>query len=381
MSTFLAPVTSHHPLHSIAFKFEDESVETILRDIEWSMGRTCITPVAIFNTVEIDGTDISRASLHNVSIFQEFELGIGDTISIFKANQIIPQVLENKTKSNTATIPNICPVCGSNTAIRTSKLTKILVCTSNKCKGTLLSRIVHFASKKAMNIDGLSSETIEKFIDNNIIESFADIYRIEEYKDKIICIEGFGKRSYEKLIKSIEKSKKVKLHKFIISLGIPNIGTKASKTISKYFNGEWLLFEQAIIDGFNFRCLDDFGDIMHKNIYKYFQNKDNIKLYSELLEFIEFETNDLEQSNIIIKDNPFIGKKVLATGTLERYSRDGIKARLESIGAIPISGVSKKTDYVIAGSAAGQLKIDKANELNIPILTEMEFLKMIGDII
>ena len=370
--------TSHHNNDGYAFKFEDETAETTLRGIEWSMGRTgCLTPVAIFDTVELDGTEVSRASLHNISIIENLELGIGDTVSVAKMNMIIPQIVENHTRSNSLVIPDICPVCGGKTAINQDNDSKVLVCTNSNCSGKLLGRFTHFVGKSGMNIDGLSEATLEKFIDNDWLESFYDIYCLDKHKDEIVNTDGFGVRSYEKLWDAIQNSRNVNMDHFMVALGIPNIGKTASKTISKYFNSDWFAFEQAILDEFDFTQLEDFGQTMNSSIYKWYDDFNERQMWTMLtiyMNFVKPETNSV--NNATVQDNAFSGKIVVVTGTLVNFSRTTIQEKLESLGAKVSGSVSKKTDYVLAGSEAGS-KLSKAKELGVRVLNEKEFLEMI----
>jgi DNA ligase (NAD+) len=363
--------TGHHLRSQIAFKFYDEEVLTTLTDVEWTMGKTgCLTPTAVFDTCEIDGTDVSRASLHNVSIFKELQLGIGDEITVYKANQIIPQLRENLTKSNTLSIPNTCPICGESTQIIKENKSEILYCANSRCKGKLLGRLSNFVSKPSMNIDGLSEATLEKFIENGWLENFIDIYYLNEHKDEIINMDGFGQKSWNKLCESIEKSKTVKLENFIVALGIPNVGKSASKAISKAFNGDAIEFAHRTFYGFDFTQLQDFGETMNDNIIEYVhENLDIIDDLIHLLNFIQPERNEI---NCLLQ-----GKTIVVTGSLNHFTRTEIQENLEKLGAKVSGSISKKTDYLIAGENAGS-KLDKAQELGISVLTESDFLTMIG---
>ena len=362
--------TSHHNNDGLAFKFEDETADTTLLNVEWSMGRTgTLTPVAVFKTVELDGTDISRASLHNISIIENLKLGIGDNISVQKCNLIIPQIVENYTQSNSLEIPNSCPICNGKTEIEQLNDSKELICTNPNCKGKLLGKFTHFVSKNAMNIDGLSEASLEKFIEKGWLKTFSDIYDLSKYKNDIINMDGFGEKSYNKLIQAIEKSKNVKLENFIVALGIDNIGKTASKTISKFFKGDWTAFENAWRIDFDFTNLDDFGRKMNDSLYEYF-SKDEMRWYDLVCEmkFIK-PTETINADSSSSANNKFQNKTIVITGSFENYTRDTMQAKLESMGAKVSSSVSKKTDYVMVGTDAGS-KLTKARDLGIEILSE-----------
>lgn len=361
---------AHHNRDGLAYKFADETVDTTLLNVEWSMGRTgTLSPVAVFQTVELDGTDVSRASLHNISIIENLKLGIGDNISVQKCNLIIPQIVENYTQSNSLEIPNTCPICNSKTKIEQLNDSKELICTNSNCKGKLLSKFTHFVSKAGLNIDGLSEATLEKFIDNGWLKTFSDIYDLKKYKNEIINMDRFGKKSYEKLIHAIENSRNVTLDHFIVALGIPNIGKTASKTISKFFKGSWITFENAILGGFDFTVLDDFGQIMNNSIYDWYKFVKEPNIWAGLSYKMNFTELNITSENTATTNNKFQGKTIVVTGSFENYTRDTMQVKLESIGAKVSSSVSKKTDYVMVGKDAGS-KLTKARDLGIEILSE-----------
>lgn len=370
-------VTGHHPKHSLAFKFYDEEVETVLRDIEWGMGKTGqLTPVAVFDPVEIDGTIVERASLHNISIMKELELSYGDTITVYKANMIIPQVNDNldRSLSNICTPPSKCPICLHDTKIVKENDTEVLVCTNVHCKGKLLGIISHAVSKNALNIDGLSEATIEKFIDLGWISSIKDIYHLSEHKYDMVQLNGFGGTSVKKLLESIEKSRNTTLDRFIYSLSIPLIGRSASKTISKYFNGDVNKFMEAWKCGYGFAWnhLDDFGASMHNSMAKFYLDNYN-DINSLLNEFTFEETSD---SNI---SNKLEGKIFVITGSLNQFSnRDEVKNKIESLGGKVSGSISAKTSYLVNNDInSTSSKNKKAKQLNIPIITESELLNML----
>lgn len=370
--------TSHHPLHSMAFKFKDEAETTILRRIEWSVGRTgAITPVALFDTVILDNTEVSRASVHNLSIIEELELGIGDSISIVKANQIIPQIEENFTRSNNLEIPDKCPVCGGIAIIEQLNDSKVLYCTNKDCSAKLFKRFCHFVSRDAMNIDGFSEAGIELFINKGFLKTFDDIYNLEKYRNEIIKLEGWGIRSYNKLIEAINNSKKVEMNRFLYALGIPNIGKSASKTIAKAFNNDWFAFEGALCNDFDFTQLEDFGKVSNDSLYKWYNDANERNMWTMmtvLLDFIKPEKKEVTNTN-----NIFARTKVYCTGTFASYKKEELKAMLEGLGAEFSSGYAKSLDYLIVGSLKGSSKEDKAKKDGVKIMTEEEFLKTIKE--
>lgn len=369
--------TGHHENCRIALKWADETYETILRDVEWNTTRTgLINPVAIFDEVNLGGALTTRATLHNISIIEKLELGIGDTITIYRANMVIPKVDDNLTRSNTLKIPTVCPVCGAYTEIKQDNDAKVLICTNNSCGGMLLSKFVHFTSKKAMDIEGLSEATLEKFINLGWLKTFPDIYRLNEYQEQIENLDGFGKKSYVNLWSAIEKSKNTTFDRFICSLGIPNIGRTASKTISKRFNGNWFEFNDAGQRGFDFTELEDFGETMNKAIRSYFNNLTNYNICTALVDILNFEKPSGNDINVGSKIN---GLTFVITGSVEHYkNRDELKQEIESRRGKVSGSVSAKTDYLINNdvtSTSGKNK--KANELGIKIISENDFLEMI----
>ena len=373
--------TSHHNNDGIAFKFEDETAETVLREIEWSMGRTGqLTPVAIFDPIELDGTIVTRASVHNLSYIKDYDLNIGDKLKVYKANMIIPQILENISATERGTkhgvqYPNACPVCGGSIRVEQVNDTESVYCDNPKCNGKKLGKFSHYVSKPAMNIDGLSEATLEKFINNGWLTDFIDLYHLNRYDKEIMRMEGFGKRSYDKLMTAIEASKSTTLTRLLISLGIPYIGKTASKAISNYCAGDPYKFIELINDDFNWMQLEDFGEVMSASLKDWFSDDDNFKLYHCIVGHLNIQIEKVITTPVA--DNPFNGKTVVATGSLQNFTRDGIGKKLEELGAKVGNSVSKKTDYVIAGEKAGS-KLTKAKELGVPVLTETEFMAMIG---
>lgn len=378
--------TSKFPRHSMAFKFYDEAEETVLRDIEWQVGRTgIITPVAIFDTVELDGTDVNKASLHNISIIEGLELGIGDTIAVYKANQIIPQVRENLTKSNVGTlkIPEFCPECGGTTRVKQSEKAKILVCTNDNCKAKLVQRIKHYCSKNTMNVEGLSEKTIEKFIEKGFLNSISDIYTLKDRKE-IKRMEGFGAKSFNKLVESIERSKKCKLENFIYALGIPNVGKTTAKTLVEFVKEMPYLTDNSPSENLvkmNFLTVEkllkmkDCGEIVANSVVDWFSSQSNIDLVNSFVEELEFIEENKEV--IIAKDNPLKNKHVYPTGKFSLKKND-LKKELEKLGAIVESGYKKSLDYlIVAGDTSKSSKKDRAIKDNVELFTEDELMKLI----
>ena len=368
-------MTGHHPKHSLAFKFYDEEVTTTLRDIEWSMGKTgSLCPVAIFDSVEIDGTEVSRASVHNWSMVQDLELGIGDTITVYKANMIIPQIADNLTRSGTATFPDECPICGGLTKIIKDKDTKVVICDNPNCKGKLLGKLSHFVSKNAANIDGLSEQTLEKLIGLGWLNSFQDIYKLSEHKDEMSKLDCFGKRSVEKLLDAIEKSRSITLDRFIYALCIPLIGRSASKTIAKHFKSDYDSFHDALFDEFNFTHLDDFGETMNKSLHVWYAN--NKHMMREIVQEFTFEKVEEKSGSVDLS-----GKVFVITGSLVHYkNRDELVGVIEGLGGKVSGSVSAKTSYLINNNVTSTSgKNSKAKQLGIPIISEEDFIKMIGE--
>lgn len=370
--------TGHHENRLIALKWQDELYETEFLGVELATTRTGMVSITgLFKPVEIDGAIVSRAYLHNYDIFEGFQFGVGDKIQVYKANMIIPQIAENLTRSNTYRLPIDCPCCGGPLEIiRTTGGTRQLFCSNIPCEAKLVQKFAHFCEKTRMDIEGLSATTLEKLLGHGWIHNFSDLYRLERYKDEIINTEGFGLKSYERLQASIDKSRNCTLAKFIAGLGIPMVGRHAGRELDKVFGGDWNAFEKAIQNGFDFTTLTDFGEMMHKNIYQWYADADEARLWRPLLEQITF-IKTKENNTMTNPNNPFAGKTVVATGKLQNYTRDGIQSRLLELGAKPASSVTKKTDYLIVGEKAGS-KLVKAHALGIPTLTEQEFENMAG---
>lgn len=361
--------TAKFPKNGIAFKWADEQAETTLLEIEWSPSRTgLINPVAIFEPVELEGTTVSRASLHNVSMVENLELAVGDRITVYKANMIIPQIAENLTRSGMKPVPCKCPVCNGETKIQDLNGVKTLYCVNGLCPAKSIKLYSHFASRDAMNIEGMSEETLVKFIDFGYIREFSDIYHLDRYKDNIISEKGFGQKSYDKLIDSIEKSRRVELPNLIYSLGILNIGLSNAKVICKYFDYdiEKLLNttreEMESIDGIGFVIADSF--------ISYFENEMKLEQFKNLLQelsVIKHENNELQNLE---------GKVFVITGSVNHFeNRNALKDYIEKRGGKVTGSVTSKTDYLINNdSASTSSKNRKAKELGVQIITEDEFL-------
>lgn len=369
--------TGHHEARLIALKWADELYETRFKDLDVAVTRTgMVSLTGVFDPVVIDGTQVSRAYLHNYDNYQNLKLGRGDTIQVYKANMIIPQIAENLTRSGTCRVPAHCPCCGKALCIHiTNGGTRQLFCENPDCSAKLVQKFVHFCEKTRMNIEGLSERTLELLLSHGWLHNFSDLYKLEQHREEIIQTENFGVKSFERLQASIEKSRHCTLAQFIAGLGIPMVGRHAGRDLDRYFHGSWEEFEQAIQNNFDFTRLPDFGEVMHNNIYTWYADAEERKLWHPLLDHIEFKKEN--ETMETIKNNPFEGKTVVATGKLENYTRDGIQAMLLSLGARPSSSVTKKTDYLIAGAKAGS-KLNKAQELGIRILNEDEFEAMIG---
>lgn len=376
--------TGHHFKDGIAFKYNDEYFETILRNIEWTPTRTGeISPVAIFDTVEIDGCDVSRATLHNLSFIEELELMPGCRILVSKRNQIIPHVEDNLDRGNFSMdklLPKNCPCCGKTTRIHKSfngsKETKTLFCDNNECNMQNIRRFVHFASKKAMDIEGLSENTLEKFISKGWLYDFTDIYGLNKYRNEIIKLDGFGEKSWDRLWNAIEKSKNTTFERFLISIDIPMIGNSASRELCRCFEGSLRAFEVAALSNYDFTQLPDFGETLHNNIHEWFREEENLILWEELKNMVNIEKK--EMNNNEIQNNPFVGLTIVVTGKVEPYTRSEINAKIESLGAHAGSSVSKKTDYLICGENAGS-KLAKAQSLGIKVLSPSEFFSMVTE--
>lgn len=381
--------TAHHDNRLLARKFKDDTYETILKDIEWTMGQTgVLTPTAVFEPVEIDGTIVERASLHNVSIMNGLELSYGDTISVYKANMIVPQVDDNldRTMTNVCIPPDKCPVCGAPTEIVTSDdgNTQILVCTNEACPGKLLGKLKLFVSKEGINVEGLSEATLQIFIDKGWLRNIADIYELHNYKTTMMTMKGFGKKSVEKLLESIEKSRNVTMANFIRALGIPMIGKVQAKALSDFCNGDILKFKEHIMNRTNFSKIEGFGERRNKNIYEWFSNGNNVIIYNRLRKELNVMNNEIEKNETVNGNENGIclnGQTFCITGKLNHFSnRDALVEVIQNHGGNYVSSVTAKTNYLINNDVTSQSsKNKKAHEVGCKIISEEDFLGMIGE--
>lgn len=365
--------TAKFPRDSIAFKWADELAETTLLNVYWNTSRTgLINPIAIFEPVELEGTTVERASLHNLSIVENLKLGIGDKITVYKANMIIPQVAENLTKSNNIEIPRVCPVCGEDTIVISLRDGKALKCPNPNCKAQRVSSLEHFVSRDAMNIEGLSEATLEKFIEKGFIDNYTDLFRLDKYKEEIINMEGFGEKSYNNLISAIEKSKMINLPNFIYALGINNVGLSNAKLLCKKCHNNIDEIRKADFD--TLISIDGFGEIIAESIIKYFNNKENNALIDNVLKYITFVVAEETTSDLKLENKTFV-----VTGDVHIYkNRKELQSHIEMLGGKVTGSVSAKTNYLINNDVnSSSSKNKKAKELNIPILSEEDFLALI----
>ena len=379
--------TGHHYKDGIAFKFEDDTYETVFRSIEWETSRSGeIAPVALFDPVEIDGCSVSRASLHNLSFIKALELHPGCRILVSKRNMIIPHIEENLDRGRFSKnlIPKKCPCCGKSVRVFSragdkGKLIETLHCDNPDCGNRILRKFVHFAEKKAMDISGISEATIACFMGKGFLHTFHDFYHLDRYRNEIIQMDGFGEKSYQKIQESVDRSRNTTFVKYVVAMDIPMIGRTASRVLDHYFNGDLQEFAKAAVDCFDFTSLPDFGETMSRNIWEWFHDGENLKLWKSLQKELNFEKREdktMENKNSNTDSNPFTGCTIVATGKLENFTRDGINSKIISLGATAGSSVTRKTNYLICGEKPGS-KLAKAKELGIPVLTEQEFLEMI----
>lgn len=364
--------TSKFPRNAMAFKWSDERQVTKLKYIEWSPSRTgLINPVAVFEPVELEGTTVSRASLHNVSIFEDLMLGVGDEISVYKANMIIPQVYENLTKSNTEKVPDTCPACGSHATIKQDNESKVLLCTNPDCQIKHIKQYALMASRDALNIDGLSESTLEKFLSKGFIKNDSDIFKLDRYKDEIVNMEGFGKRSYEKLMAALEEAKHTNVARFLYSLGINGIGSANAKMIAKYFDND---IDKIITAGKDELLeIEGIGEVLANSIVEFFKDSKNIENVKSLREILIFEAEESAGSD------SFAGKVFVITGSLEHFTnRNELKELIENNGGKVSGSVSSKTNFLINNdTASNSSKNKKAKELGVEIISEEDFLKLL----
>ena len=363
--------TAKFPRDSLAFKWADEQAQPRLLEVEWSPSRTgLINPVAVFEPVELEGTTVTRASLHNVSILRALGLGIGDEITVYKANMIIPQVADNLTRSNDLEIPAVCPACGESTTLQDVNGVQSLYCMNPLCSAKQIKGFSHFVSRNAMNIDGLSDATLEKFISMGFLKDLSDIFHLNQHEEAIVEMDGFGQKSYDNLMKSIENARKVAMAKFIYSLGISGIGLANAKVIVSYFEKDFERIIHATEE--ELVAVDGIGEVLAKAFCDFFANPQRMQIVNELLAEITFEKeeNDSEQT--------LEGKTFVITGSVERFAnRNELKDYIEKLGGKVTGSVSKNTDYLINNDVtSNSSKNKKARELSIPILSEEEFVRI-----
>ncbi|HJC89890.1 MAG TPA: NAD-dependent DNA ligase LigA [Candidatus Mediterraneibacter excrementigallinarum] len=366
--------TAKFPRDSFAFKWADEIRETTLLEIEWSPSRTgLINPVAIFEPVELEGTTVSRASVHNISIMEELELGVGDTIQVYKANMIIPQIAENLTRSGVKDIPKVCPVCGGPTKIRMENETKTLYCTNPRCQAKHVKAFALFASRDAMNIEGLSEATLEKFIMNGFIKDFTDIFHLERYEDEIKNMEGFGEKSYQNLQASIRNARVTTLPRLVYSLGIPNIGISNARMICQALGNDPERVMNATEEELD--EIQGVGEVIAKTFAEYFADEEHRDIFRRLLDEVEIPEEETPAGG-----QNLAGINFVITGSVEHFANRGeVKEEIEKRGGKVTGSVTSKTNYLINNDVnSTSSKNRKARELGIPIISEEEFMKMLG---
>lgn len=364
--------TAKFPRNAIAFKWADDTQETTLREVEWSASRTgLINPVAIFDPVELEGTTVRRASVHNVSIVRQLKLGIGDRILVFKANMIIPQIAENLTKSDTLEIPAACPVCGGRTEIRAMNDAQSLFCINPECPAKKIKAFSLFVSRNAMNIDGLSEMTLEKLIGRGFIREFADIYHLDRHAGEIMQMEGFGKKSYDNLAASIEASRDTTARRVLTALGIPGIGSSGAKLLCEYYQDNLQAIRKA--GAGELSLIDGIGPVLAQNAASYFADEKNREMLDRLLAELR-----IQKSAPAAQSSFASGKTFVITGAVHHYeNRDALKAYIESLGGKVSGSVSKKTSYLISNDAASNSgKNQKAAMLGIPVISEDQFIEL-----
>ena len=363
--------TAKFPRNSYAFKWKDETRETTLKEIEWSPSRTgLINPVAIFEPVELEGTTVSRASVHNISIMKELQLGIGDRIQVYKANMIIPQIAENLTRSGNLEIPDTCPVCGKEARVVKTNEVESLYCMNPDCQAKKIKSFTLFVSRDAMNIDGLSEATLEKFILKGFIKDFGDIFEIEKFREEIVEMDGFGEKSFDNLMASLEKARHTTLPRLLYSLGIANIGLANAKMICKEFHYDLEKMIQATAEEIS--SIEGIGPVIAKTYTEYFADEENMRKFRHLLSHLELE--EVKQENRLTLD----GRQFVITGSVNHFAnRAELKEYIEQRGGKVTGSVTSKTDYLINNDVtSNSSKNKKARELEIPILSEEDFLHM-----
>ena len=365
--------TAKFPRDSFAFKWEDEVRKTTIREIEWSPSRTgLINPVAIFDPVELEGTTVSRASVHNISIMEELELGIGDTVTVYKANMIIPQIAENLTRSGVSEIPKECPVCKKPTKISMENNTKTLYCMNPKCQAKHVKSFALFVSRDAMNIEGLSEATLEKFIFHGYVKDFTDLFHLDNYRDEIMTMDGFGEKSFLKLQGSIEKARKTTLARLVYGLGIPGIGSANAKVICRALGND----SQRVLQAEEAELVEiqGVGAVMAKSYVDYFKEEEHQEIYKRLLDEVELEEEEVTEDS-----QKFAGVNFVITGSVEHFAnRAEVKAEIEKRGGKVTGSVTSKTNYLINNDVnSTSSKNKKARDLGVPIISEKDFLEML----
>lgn len=373
--------TAKFPRHSIAFKWKDETAETILREIEWSASRTgLINPVAIFDPVELEGTTVTRASVHNVSIMRGLKLGVGDKIKVYKANMIIPQILENLTGSDAEEVPEFCPVCGGRTELKDEEGVQTLYCTNPDCMAKKIKLLTHFVSRDAMNIAGLSEMTLEKFVGENMIHELSDVFKLSGHREKIVSLEGFGEKSYNNLIESIDKARETTAVRVLYSLGIANIGLATAKLVCRFFDNDIERIIKAKPD--ELTQIDGVGEVMAGVFADYFNKDENLRTLEHLLREVHIENAEANANDEGSSEggNMISGLTFVVTGDVEKFkNRRELSDFIESKGGKVTGSVTGKTDYLINNDLTSNSgKNKKAKELGIKIISENEFLELVG---
>ena len=365
--------TAKYPRDSIAFKWRDQQAETVLREIEWSPSRTgLLNPVAIFDSVELEGTSVSRASVHNINIMEDLALGIGDSIKVYKANMIIPQISDNLTRSANIEIPKTCPVCGGETKIKDEEGTKTLYCSNPNCPAKQVKSFEHFVSRDALNIEGLSEAGLLKLIGIGAIADYADLFKLQNHKEDIVEMEGFGGRSYENLITSAEKASHTTPARLLYGLGVPGIGTANATTIARACRNKWEEIQN--LDSDALKMIEGIGDVMAEDYVRFFSDESNKEAVNKLLEVLSIDESFEEAGDALL------GKVFVITGSLEHFeNRKELKAAIEAEGGKVAGSVSAKTDFLITNDPnSGSSKNKTARELGVSIITEDEIMKMLN---
>lgn len=373
--------TAKFPRHSIAFKWKDETAETTLREIEWSASRTgLINPIAIFDPVELEGTTVTRASVHNVSIMRGLKLGVGDKIKVYKANMIIPQILENLTGSDAEKVPEVCPVCGGRTELKDEEGVQTLYCTNPDCMAKKIKLLTHFVSRDAMNIAGLSEMTLEKFVGENMIHELSDVFKLSDHREKIVSLEGFGEKSYNNLIESIDKARETTAVRVLYSLGIANIGLATAKLVCRFFDNDIEKITKAKPD--ELTKIDGVGEVMAGVFVDYFNKDENLRTLEHLLREVHIENAEANANDEGSSEgnNTISGLTFVVTGDVEKFkNRRELSDFIESKGGKVTGSVTGKTDYLINNDLTSNSgKNKKAKELGIKIISENEFLELVG---